>query len=660
MTDGDTTRQLEEIVRGLAAAAKSLRLYPPNSPMPLQAVEVVSASLARYFESNHVLTLRIGRTGFEWYGEPIASTAAGALDLADELRDHGVAEIDILPGCSANDVTSFLMTLARKPEDIRHEGGLGAVAAAAGNDAIRATDVHLTVLEETILEPEGDIDEFLRGLASDPDKLAAWMAAAAAGDPRAFGEGLEELASVVGEGGLAGLMSAMADAFVKQNADAKDALLGLSMDAGTVRELARGMIGNLDVPDITTPLCEGLFGKNMLSLSNALTKLPLDDKLSQVYEAVQLALSNYGHTEKEAYFLSHMMEVRSRTEPEPMIADADVRYRRVVAATAFNPDELNDLKARTADEAAHGAARSVRTMLSLLDQQNDFELYCGTVDNLAAMVPRLLDEGDVQLAAQVVSELTSRHARSAHPWPGLAERLSSAVSTALSERSMQALVTALAARPDLTPAARDLVHNASDLALMALVNQAISHKQAGMRVAEELLGRRLLDLLIAAAPSAQWYQLAAIVEPLAREGDARSMQAVEALLRRTDEQSRREVASGLAASGSPGAATLLARLVRDASPEVSIVAVKALARYGVRGAATILGQRLGELDIDGKDFTLAREIIGALARVEDPEAMAPLSALASRKVLIKRGHFAEVQELVRQAIQLRQTQGGAQ
>lgn len=658
VADAETIRQLEEIVRGLAAAGKSLRLYPPNSPMPQQAVNAALAALGRYFDSSQVLSLKVGRTGFEWYGQAIGAGAAGASDLADELRDHGVAELDILPGCAAQDLVSFLTTVARKPDEVRSEGGLGAAMAASGCEAVRVTDVHLTVIEEALLEPEGDVDEFLRSLASDPDKLAAWMAAAAAGDPQAFGEGLAELAQVVGADGLAGLMDAMAQAFVRQDTDAKDALLGLSMDEGTVRELARGMFGHLQTGDISESLCAGLFGQNMLSLSNALTKLPLDEKLAQVYESVQASLANYGHDKKEQYFLSHMMEVRARTEPEPALADADIRYRQVLAATAFNPEELTALKSRTADETAHGAARSVRTMLSLLDQQTDFELYSGTVDNLAAMVPRLIEEGDMALATRVVAELSARQGRATQPWPGLTERLAAALAAALSERSMHALVEALVGRPDLLPAARELIRHAGEPALAALVSQAISHKSDGMRVASELLGRRLLDLLVGIAPSAQWYQLAAIVEPLAREGDPRSMQAVEALLRRTDEQSRREVAAGLAAAGSAASARLLGQLVRDPSAEVAIVAVKALARHGVPGAAGILGQRLGELDVDGKDFAIAREIIGALARVADPAADSVLAGLASRKALIKRGHFAEVQELVRQAIQLRQSPGG--
>jgi hypothetical protein len=73
----------------------------------------------------------------------------------------------------------------------------------------------------------------------------------------------------------------------------------------------------------------------------------------------------------------------------------------------------------------------------------------------------------------------------------------------------------------------------------------------------------------------------------------------------------------------------------------------------------VLAARLAELDIDGDGFTLAREMIAALARVPDAEAAAALNKLASRRALIKRGHFAEVQDLVQQALQLRAHGGGA-
>jgi HEAT repeat protein len=228
----------------------------------------------------------------------------------------------------------------------------------------------------------------------------------------------------------------------------------------------------------------------------------------------------------------------------------------------------------------------------------------------------------------------------------------------MSEPTMHALIDAVVEAPELAGAARDLVRQAPEPALHSMALQAVAHKEAGVRAAEDILGRRVLDILASAAPKAQWYQIGPIVQRLAAENEPQFMAAVQEALARTDEQSRREAAQGVAASGSAQAAALLTPLVSDSSTEVAVVAVRAVAKNQIAGGAALLDKRLGQIDLDGKDFLLAREIIGALARMPDPEAGEALKRLGSRKALIKRGHFAEVQELVRQAQQLR-AGGGA-
>ena len=137
------------------------------------------------------------------------------------------------------------------------------------------------------------------------------------------------------------------------------------------------------------------------------------------------------------------------------------------------------------------------------------------------------------------------------------------------------------------------------------------------------------------------------------------MSALEDVVNRPDEQSRREAAQGLAAAGGDGPLRLLATLTEDSSMEVAVATVRAMAKYDTPGAANVLSTRLDSLDVDGKDFALAREIIGALARVSDPQAEEALKRISSRRALIKRGHYAEIQDLAKQALALREERGAS-
>jgi HEAT repeat protein len=225
---------------------------------------------------------------------------------------------------------------------------------------------------------------------------------------------------------------------------------------------------------------------------------------------------------------------------------------------------------------------------------------------------------------------------------------------------MQPLITAAVDDRNVVPQAREIVRHAGDAAVGPLVIEAIELKYDGVEVAEQILGPRLVQQLITLTPQAQWYQLGPIVERLAKESDSRATEAVETALNRADEQSRREAAQGVAASGGANAAHLLEARVNDDSTEVAIIAVRAMAKYNVSGAAPILATRLDEIDVDGDDFLLAREIIGALARLDDPAAVTSLEKLAGRKALIKRGHFNDVQELAKQGLALQAKRGGGQ
>lgn len=649
---------VDAVVRSLASAGRSLRLYPPASPIPRQSIEAAMASLDAYFsEGEELLSLAISRDGLRWHGEALSSSAAGSMELADELREHGVAELDIMPGCSLDELLGLLVTMQTPPEQLRDSGGLAPALLAAGVESVRVTAVHLTVIEQVGPAADENVDDFLRSLINDPEKLATWFAAASAGDPRAFEEGLMELVRVSGASGFEGLLEGLSGAFLSQSSDGRDALLGLAMDQGPTRDLTGGVFRYLSSGDIAGSILGGSFGRNMLSLSSALTTLPLEQVTAQVRAEVQSMLPGTGHTTKEADFLEHMLDVRERTHPEPALVEADTDYRSVLEASSLSDEVIERARGAVASSGSALNAASVRTMLSLLDQQTDFNLYCEGVDNIAGVVPRLIEQGDLGIAARVLAELSNREAEKTGPWPELGARLATALAGAVGPRSMAALVRAVTDDHSLLPNAREIARHGGDAGADALVAEAVAHKAAGIAIAEELVGRRVVDLLIQHAPQTQWFQVAAVTERLVREGDPRSLAAVEAFLGRGDEQSRREAVTGIAAADGAVGARLLGKALRDASAEVAIVAARALARTGAPGSATVVAARIDEIDIDGADYAIARELIGALARIPGAEADAALAKLASRRALIKRGHFAEVQELVRQAQQYRSQAG---
>jgi hypothetical protein len=652
MPDAAAPMKLQAVLRSLAAAARSLRLYPPASPIPLQSVQAVREALDAYFETgSDPLCISLARDGFSVDGAPVGSHIPGARDLSDELRARGVAEFDVAGKITSEELLTFLSVIARPVDEVRDGGGVAALASAGGAEHLRIAEVRLAVVEQELAAEEADA---LLALSEDPGDLAAWYAAASAKDPAAFEAEVESLVRSAGPDGEVRLVRSLGTTFKSQPPTGQDALLALAMKPGLTRDFVGSMFEGFDAPQIAGSILSGAFGKNMLVLSNALSNLPLEDAASEVRTEVQAMLARTGHTSDETDFLDHMLEVRARQEPESPLIDADRTYNAVLSAATLSDEDVARARDAVAASGRDISAAGVRTMLAILDDQTDFARYCQNAESLAATVPGLIEQGNLTLAAHVLAELTSRQTHNAGPWPDLCQRLEAALVVASGPRSMSALVKAVVADAALTSEARGIVQYAGDSAGPSLVAEAITQKEAGIAVAEELLGRRVIDLLNAAALDTSWHLLGPVARRLAVEGDPRSVATVEALMARPDEQSRREIVSALASLGGPTANRLLANALRDPNPDTVATAARAIARSGEPGSAALLAARLGELDIDRGDYALAKELIGALARTPGAEADEALAKLGSRRAFIKRGHFADIQSLVAEAQRARQ------
>ena len=648
MPEGNEMYNVDQVLRTLVSASRSLRLYPTSSPIPRQSVEAVTTALANVFaEGARSLPIAIARAGFQSGGQPAAVGVPGGTELSDDLRAQGISALEFESSVTGDDILKMLMVLARPAEEVRAEGGFSALVAGTGARGIRISQIQLTVVDTP--SGEGDISgmEASTGaeheLASDPAKLGAWLTGIG-GDAATLQSRLLAISQEVhpeGEGDLAGSLSAT---FGTQPAETRDALLGLAMEPGPFRDLMGEMLRRQSAAQIAASILGGSYGRNMLSLSNALTSLPLDRLDDAVREQIASMLPGAGHSDAEARFLDHMIEVRRRKEPERALTAVDQTYLAVARASAIEPQDLDTAsRALQASGQAIDAA-GVRTMLILLDQQPDAAQARTTAESLAKMVPRLVASGQLALADYVVDELAARSDRIP-----AAELMPSAATS----ETLSALVDAALKDPEARPMAERILSHLGEAADADLVAAAIAHKAPGLQFVEGLLGKRLIELLNGAALQAQWFQLGDVVARLAQEGDSRCAATIESLMRRPDAQARKEVVSGLAAAGGPIAAPLLGELVRDANPDVAIAAARELAKGGLPGAGAAISARLSQLDVDNADFELARELIEALARTPDAAAGETLAKLASRRSLIKRGHFTDVQVAVTAALQLR-------
>ncbi len=127
--DPEYTRILENVLRALSTATRSLRLYPPTSPIPRQTVDAAVSALNEFFAKGKPdlkLTvaargLRVrGRTGRDQRSWSASNSRTRFATTASRRSTSSRAR-------SAEDLLGFLSVVSRTPEEVRAEGGISSV-----------------------------------------------------------------------------------------------------------------------------------------------------------------------------------------------------------------------------------------------------------------------------------------------------------------------------------------------------------------------------------------------------------------------------------------------------------------------------------------------------------------------------------------------------
>lgn len=192
MSDRSPIRS-DEMVRALSAAAAAVRLYPPTSDIPAQAVahavEVCATVTASSGPARFTVEPKSFKLGDQVIGEHTAHVAA----LAEALYAHQVGNLIVAPGLTESEVNVFLRCASAEPAAVREEGGLRSVLVTAGV-------THLAVIELTM---RASTEEGLAGidLTSAPlDVIGPAVVRATADWARSAsgGEGVDALAAAIG------------------------------------------------------------------------------------------------------------------------------------------------------------------------------------------------------------------------------------------------------------------------------------------------------------------------------------------------------------------------------------------------------------------------------------------------------------------------------
>jgi HEAT repeat protein len=114
-TEPPDASAVEEVLRALAAALRSYRLYEGSNPMVDRFVAGLQQKLTGLWDELPYLRLQIEEDTIRWEGQPVFPSGETGGDLPFAFYKDGIRELRILPGFEEDELLPFLGVLARAP-----------------------------------------------------------------------------------------------------------------------------------------------------------------------------------------------------------------------------------------------------------------------------------------------------------------------------------------------------------------------------------------------------------------------------------------------------------------------------------------------------------------------------------------------------------------
>ncbi len=163
----DAALRLAEFSRVCKAAARAVSLYPGGHPaigVSLTRLEQATARLT----DNGPYSIQVLADALLVDGARMSKPDPAVSELATLLHRHLVGRLTLNAGANADSWRTLLLLLARAPEEVRADGGLGRLWATAGGPSLEITEIDYS---EVLREKQGlaaTIDSIISAAMSGP------------------------------------------------------------------------------------------------------------------------------------------------------------------------------------------------------------------------------------------------------------------------------------------------------------------------------------------------------------------------------------------------------------------------------------------------------------------------------------------------------------
>ncbi len=606
---GAPIARAEELLRSLAVAMHSVRLYPSASPMRAEAITRFTSFAHDVTRSTGPLQYRVDRNRFIVADSAVGEGVPQIAVLAELLHALQVGQLIVAPGTTDEETVRFLEILNGDSAALRGSGGFRKALVEAGVANIAVVEVTLRASTESGLLgldlTTSPLEEIAPELAA---AAGAWAAQAASG---------AEATDAVAEA-ITRLEPAARDLAMSRCAEALrflDEQTRLSlMDAALTHAPAGGaMEGMLDVVAHMPPAA--------LARLLRMTAQMRGDDADDLAGALELP------PEVSAEVAALMRPAPVSDESRGIPAEADVSG--IVAEVAGTDEddvlELDRLVAGTTarDSAARGLSTALR--IAQLRGNEDSVRALGDAIPGAAQAGALREVADAAaFLAEALEDpaltVAAHAARGAFSEPGLAREC----------------VRQLLLDPQST-AARSLLQAAGSAGAEALIEAYVQ----GDHTIRSTLIPTIGSLSESVAPAAgrvlrtgESTTALAVVRMLEAMGSRRLVPTIALGLEHLDARVREAAVTAAARTPGNESLQLLEKCLTHWDPETRRIAAREIGAARLETAVPALLKVISVAEVNERNYELKKEVLKSLDAIGHESALPVLRRLASRRLVI--------------------------
>jgi len=668
----------DRLLRAMAAAVKTVALYPGPHPVTQQAVASLTAALHPYMEAHGPFGLRVGKYALTVDGTPFRGGSHS--NLAMHLYTRGVAQIKIMPAVSEQGLLGFVSIIGMDRRGLEEAGGVRHLMRQSGTGNVQVAEMTLETDEDLQPADLNAIFEWLgRGELEPEDRERILdILRGGPGATRVFLERAYSMVEDVSESlsaddrvlEVSQLLRNLDRMMLDEPFEDQDRLYASLAEAQiNVREPLRTLLARAllhpDGRDVAARLGEHLTSEQLAHLVHGSVAGGGGDLAEQVTVFLHALRTDQQKTKAVLAILDSRLRqpqyspawltgaVFPRLDFPARRAEPELPQEFLFMSTdsAVADEAAERLKGQVALDERDITHAVIGTLVDALAQETGDKELVDTADALTAHLPWLVQEQAFAVLATILDRIKVIATQEVGPRRKVAEGiLQRMTDAAMLDRLLAALWGArdTLAEKDIHACLKPLAHD-----LVAPLVRVLGMETRGpMRamVCDLLieLGGGKIDLLGKMVDDQRWYVVRNVANILGRMHDPKAVSHLGRLVQHPDYRVRRETVMALAAIGSDSAQTTLAGFLHDPDERIR---VRVLQSLDTGHAWTMFPQLLTILqrrDLFERQLELKRAALEVLTRLGARQSLPTLRKLSRRWFAF--GHRArELRRLARVA-----------